>query len=111
VTVPGFTGASASVPAVVVPPAATVALSEALEYPANEALTVTVPAFTFCMDQVPSEAVCAVLEPADTLAPSSGAPELFVTVPFSPPVVAAPAAIFMMLATEGTPELFRMNSM
>ena len=111
VTVPGLIGVSASVVAVVLLPAVTVALSELVLYPARAAEIVTVPGARFVKDQVPSDAVAAWLVPTVTFAPSSGAPEELVTLPFRPPVVAPPDAILMILATDGTPDPFRIKSM
>lgn len=110
-TVPGLTGLSASVVAVVVLPAVTVALSELVLYPERAAEMVTVPGARFGMDHVPPEAVTAWLLPTVTVAPSNGDPEELVIVPFKLPLVAPPAEIWMIFATDGTPDPLRIKSM
>ena len=50
------------------------------------------------------------MPPDETEAPEIGAPDVFVTFPVTVPTDAAVADIWMMLAVDGTPELFRINS-
>ena len=59
---------------------------------------------------MPSDPVIAPVPPEETEAPEIGAPAVFVTLPVTVPTDAAVEDICTMLATEGTPELFRINS-
>ena len=88
VTFPGLTGASCRVGAVVLWPAVTVTVVEALVYPPSAAVTVAVPAGAERL-YAPSAPVIAPFPPAVTEAPCTGAPAVFVTMPVIVPVVTA----------------------
>jgi hypothetical protein len=60
---------------------------------------------------VPSAAVTAPEPPTTTEACNRGAPDVLVTVPVIPPEVTAALETWMIFATEGTPEPFRIKSM